>query len=57
MKCISICCRYIGSGRVFKPTDRQTTSDLAILDSDILDLVSCPFMELVSYDAKHMGLT
>ena len=36
MKCISGFFKRIGSGRIYKLTDRPTTSDLIMLDRDIL---------------------
>jgi hypothetical protein len=48
MKCISVCFKRIGSGRVYKLTDTSITSDLIMLDSDILDPFFVPLNECES---------
>ena len=47
MKCISVCFKRIGSGCVYKLTDRPTTSDLIMLDSDILDPCFVPLHDVL----------
>ena len=47
MKCISVCFKRIGLGRVYKLTDRPTTSDLIMLDSDILDPCFVPLHDVL----------
>mgnify|MGYP001263060782 CR=1 len=46
MKCISVCFKRIGSGRVYKLKDRPTTSDFIMLDSDILDPCYVPLHDV-----------
>ena len=45
MKCISVCFKQIGSGYVYKLTNRPTTSDFIMLNSDILDPCYVPLYD------------
>ena len=47
MKCISVCFKRIGSGCVYKLTDRPNILDLIMLDSDILDPCFVPLHDVV----------
>ena len=57
MKCISVCFKRIGLGRVYKLTDRPTTSDLIMLDSDILDPCFMPRCFRLDQVTPHFGHT
>jgi hypothetical protein len=55
MKCISVCFKWIGSGRVYRLTDRPTTSDLIMLDRDILDPCFVPLHDVPSVKSQTQG--
>ena len=57
MKCISVCFKRIGSGCVYKLTDRPTTSDLIMLDSNILDPCFMPRCFRLDQVTPHLGHT